>query len=213
MELSNKSLALLLVAAIIVSVGGTLISLNRLNEGLTGFASAPGKLNLSISSAPGCRVDSNISFGTATQPTSDFNLSSDSDNTARGYNNCTDSAASAACKGLQINNTGNTFLNISFNSSVNATGLLNRTYVNSVFIFYTQNGSAATNSSAGCLNTTGLVLQNNVTTFDNFICRNLSYVDGSDVMHIEFNVSLYTDTPPGEKTAYITITCDEAYFG
>ncbi len=56
MDISNKSLALILVAAIVVSLGGTLVSMNRLNQfsmpmsGVTGFASYDtGEANLTIS--------------------------------------------------------------------------------------------------------------------------------------------------------------------
>ncbi|RME31128.1 hypothetical protein D6789_03725 [Candidatus Woesearchaeota archaeon] len=58
MDLSNKSLALILVAAIVVSLGGTLVSMNRLNKLqapiFTGFATgsdtATGLTNLTIES-------------------------------------------------------------------------------------------------------------------------------------------------------------------
>lgn len=51
-EISNKALALLLIAAIIVSLGGMLITLNRLSKlfvpGVTGFASDTGTLTLQV---------------------------------------------------------------------------------------------------------------------------------------------------------------------
>src|SRR4030066_277530 len=69
MDLSNKSLALLLVAAIIISLGGTMISLNKLNEmGVTGLV--PGQVTLAITSNMSCNVDSNVSFGSGGQPAS-----------------------------------------------------------------------------------------------------------------------------------------------
>ena len=61
MDMSNKSLALLLVAAIVISLGGTMISLNRINEmGITGMAA--GNVSVTISTNMSCDVDSNISF-------------------------------------------------------------------------------------------------------------------------------------------------------
>jgi hypothetical protein len=68
MELSNKSLALLLVAAIVVSLGGTVVSLNRLSTlSLTGFAvndTDVGYTNFSITSNVSVVFDvSRIDFG------------------------------------------------------------------------------------------------------------------------------------------------------
>lgn len=56
MDISNKSLSLILVAAIVVSLGGTVVSMNRLNSlsGVTGYATATdtatGETNLTIQS-------------------------------------------------------------------------------------------------------------------------------------------------------------------
>ena len=68
-EISNKTLAMLLVAAIVVSLGGTLVSLNKLGEfragGITGFATEQsGTANLSITQTVAIYLsDSNIQFG------------------------------------------------------------------------------------------------------------------------------------------------------
>ncbi|MBN2142835.1 hypothetical protein JW711_05905, partial [Candidatus Woesearchaeota archaeon] len=63
MDLSNKSLALLLVGAIIVSLGGTVIVLNDVGSGATGFATDSGVVNLSIGDFAACEVQTNVSFG------------------------------------------------------------------------------------------------------------------------------------------------------
>ena len=85
-DINNKTLATLLVVAIIVSIGGTLISLNRLSKfggiGVTGFAtSGTAKVNLSVTSSTGITVTQAIDFGsgyadTATNCTMESNLSS-----------------------------------------------------------------------------------------------------------------------------------------
>ena len=69
-EISNKTLAMLLVAAIVVSLGGTLISLNKLGElrtggfDITGLAQVSGIANLSIEASTEITLlDSVIDFG------------------------------------------------------------------------------------------------------------------------------------------------------
>ncbi|MCF7799319.1 hypothetical protein K9M74_05445, partial [Candidatus Woesearchaeota archaeon] len=69
MDISNKTLGLLLVAAIVVSVGGTLMSLNQLESvSPTGFATTgSGTVDLDIGSYVAIVVDDTaINFGTCT---------------------------------------------------------------------------------------------------------------------------------------------------
>ncbi|MBN1792648.1 hypothetical protein JW826_03105, partial [Candidatus Woesearchaeota archaeon] len=61
MDLSNKSLSLLLVAAIVISLAGTITTLNRINGGVTGLAA--GNVTLTIGSTEACEVETNVSFG------------------------------------------------------------------------------------------------------------------------------------------------------
>ena len=65
MDLSNKTLAWILVIAIIISLGGTIMSFNKIGAisryGLVGLV--PGQVVLTISSNISCTISSNISFG------------------------------------------------------------------------------------------------------------------------------------------------------
>jgi len=70
-DISNKTLAILLVFAMTISLGGTFISLNRLRisgtqaPGITGFGTGTGTANLSITQDSTISVISNIiDFGT-----------------------------------------------------------------------------------------------------------------------------------------------------
>jgi hypothetical protein len=70
-DISNKTLAILLVFAMAISLGGTLISLNRLRvtgtevPGITGFGTGTGIANLSITSDTTISILTNIiDFGT-----------------------------------------------------------------------------------------------------------------------------------------------------
>jgi hypothetical protein len=207
MELSNRSLALLLVAAIVVSLGGTIISLNQLGSGATGLATGSGRVNLSVTSTAACKADTNVSFGTGNQPASTIILSSDSNNA--GFSDCSDGAGSNICKGLQVNNTGNTDLNISFNSNANAiTLLVSQTGLDVTdFIFYSRNGTFA-GTNPGCRNFTANTSGNVYQSTELLLCRNLTYNDGTDILTMEFNITLEPDVSPGTKEAIITITCE-----
>ncbi|MBN2053112.1 hypothetical protein JW756_06415, partial [Candidatus Woesearchaeota archaeon] len=91
MDMSNKSLALLLVAAIVISLGGAIITLNELNErGATGMVDYSGTVQAIISTNVSCNIDSNITFGSAGKPTSTYVLSSNKDNSAdSNFSDCT----------------------------------------------------------------------------------------------------------------------------
>jgi hypothetical protein len=199
MDMSNKSLALLLVAAIVISLGGTLISLNKLNqEGLTGMAS--GQVQLAVSSNMSCDVDSNVTFGSSGQLESVITLSTNLTNTGTNFTNC---VASAACQGLQINNTGNVNINVTFNSSVDGTSFVSG--VAADFMYVVWNGTTASLES-GCRAGSSLAWAN-VPTTASTICSNLTWNETNDMMTMEFNVTVGPTTPPGTKTAILTVTC------
>jgi len=107
MDISNKTLGLLLVAAIVVSVGGTFFSLDKLDGfSTTGYATdGTGAVNLSINTSVSIKMnDSVIDFGTCTIPSGGATFSSN--NTAASANN-------TYCNGtfpdlMTVENDGNT---------------------------------------------------------------------------------------------------------
>jgi hypothetical protein len=71
MDISNRALGLLLVAAIVISIGGTVISLNKLDGfTTTGMATNPnGTVDLAVGSLLSIVLDDNaIDFGSCTLP-------------------------------------------------------------------------------------------------------------------------------------------------
>jgi hypothetical protein len=208
MDLSNKSMALLLVAAIVISLGGTMISLNRLNEaGVTGLVG--GSVNLTISSNASCTVSNNVSFGTAGQPGTAVNLSTERDNTGAGFSNC----VTANCTGIEINNTGNVNLLVNFTSNVNATGLIvQQTGLDPTDFQYIVTNGTDSGGEPGCgggsaQNWTWYNVSNSATPSN--ICSNLTFGDANDIVTMEFNVTLETDVISGTKTALLTINCGQ----
>jgi hypothetical protein len=118
MDISNKTLAMFLVAAIVVSIAGTTISLNRMStigdKGPTGFASTGvGNVTLNVGSTLSIILDDNlIDFGTCIPGGTDVYIVS---SIANG-------SATQNCNGplpdqIEIRNDGNIDANISMNAS------------------------------------------------------------------------------------------------
>ena len=214
MDMSNKSLALLLVASLVITLGATVVTLNKFNglegTGLTGLVVDSGWAAVNIAGLQGCNVDSTVNYGTGTV-TGTTTLSSDANNAGSGFNNCTQTGT--VCGGLQVNNTGNANLRINFSSDVNATGFLSgNSVVQADFVYHIYNGTTnSTRTSGGCGNNSGITAWSswqNVPELQNVtICHNLTFSDGTDVITMEFNTTLRTDTPSGQKNATITVEC------
>jgi hypothetical protein len=216
---SNRTLAILIMTTIVVSLAGSIISLNWLEKtyqapmpkSLTGYGVATGNVNLTIASNTSCVIDSSVDFGTASRPAGPQTISTDSNNTGTGFYQCT-STYPSNCTGMQINNTGNTFLNITINASVNSSQLMGWNYPDTDFVFYLTNGTYK-NTSQGCTNfansnTSGTVMQYKT---QQQICKNLSYIDSWDTLTLEFNITMDSNIPPSAqvKTATITVYCQD----
>ena len=211
MDLSNKSLALLLVSAIVLSFAGTLISLDKLNNGLTGLATGTGKVNLSVEGSAACTVVTNVSFGGSIAPSSESYLTTDTQNFGT-FQNCTDTATVDNCKGLTLNNTGNTNVTVTYNSSVNATGfLIAQTGLSDNDFQWTFRNGTYDESNAGCLvpgNTSGNVTNTVLYNICNRLTNN-AYLTGATAITMEFNITLEPDISQGQKNAIITFECTD----
>jgi hypothetical protein len=129
-EVSNKTLAVLLIVAIAISLGGTLVSLNRLavlrlgGGGITGYASASGTgtTNISISSSASIKFAINtLDFGPGAVNNSGSNTicslasgkgGGSKDTSAR----CINFTAAASLESLQIENDGTVNLTVNLTS-------------------------------------------------------------------------------------------------
>ncbi|MCX6706861.1 MAG: hypothetical protein NT001_01830 [Candidatus Woesearchaeota archaeon] len=130
-ELSNKSLALLLIAALVVSLGGTLVSLNRLKSleaaspatGMVTLYSATAGVNVTITSTTAINFTTNyINFGTGNvNGTCGYcNMYSNYTLDSTGSISSCCQGFSGATTGLVIENIGNTNVSIGMNSTNNA---------------------------------------------------------------------------------------------
>ena len=109
-EISNKTLAILLIAAIVISLGGTLISLNRLariRAPITGFATTDtAGVNLTISSLAEVNFTiDEINWGTGTVVSGKTSCTLDSYSNPIDTVNC--SSFTAQPDGLVLENIGN----------------------------------------------------------------------------------------------------------
>ncbi len=111
-QISNKSLALLVLAALAVVVTSTVIQLSTINDlGFTGKATSDsGFVNLSISSLVNIQVETGndtINFGVCTPPSSGTNVSDSNDTIAGPCNGDTTSP-----QFIRILNIGNVDVNV-----------------------------------------------------------------------------------------------------
>ena len=215
--MSNKSLATLLVFAVIISLGVTFMSLNRLSfirsEMLaTGNAAATGNLSLTIQTNVSCNIDSNVSFGTGAA-TVNRTLSTDASNAFDGWT-CVGTTYGSGCSGMVINNTGNVLLNVSYNSSVNGTGLLLSAGQNENDFTYKVDDTSEPSGAD-----TNSCLLDPVTTWTNVnytngpngsnICSSLNFTTNNTIT-IDYNITVTPDTTVGIKSATIYIACTQA---
>ena len=216
METSNKTLALLLIAAIIISLGGTIIGLNKMwlynEQGISGLATlGTGRVNLTISQNLSCVVMSNVTFGSGGAPVAAFNLSTDgaAGNTNNGWLDCTNIGNN--CYGITVNNTGNVNANVTFASEIQGATLTAGQLLssNNDFVFRVKNGTD-TGANPGCKVANNLNTWSVVNTTPMPACTNLTYQSANNIVTLEFNITLQPDIPAGAKGSYLSINCTAA---
>lgn len=186
MDISNRALGLLLVAAIVISIGGTVISLNKLDGfSTTGFATNPnGTVSLTVGDTESIILtDLAIDFGTCTiPPGSSLNL--DSYQAQGGVNNSACTATSGFPDKLVVKNNGNVDTNVTITSNVTGTDFFNDG-TNS-WIAY-----KGTNVGAGCTGTLVSAYTNITSTSDLAFCDRLQAdtVSNSAELYISSHLS------------------------
>lgn len=227
-DVSNRTVVVLLIATIVVSLGGTLISLTAINNRLgvlglapiTGFATVPNATaTLTIETV------SSIRFSQAT-----INFGSGYVNTSGGYDNCTlstlpgDYGLNMGCSdtfneltnGFTIENDGNTNLSVELLSNVTPANFIGsdtalflwNVTVNETGSCVNVTGTDRTavepnTTTAGCGGDTsdcGAIFETVVTSYKN-ICPSLLYVDATDALNVDINISIPDSSPSGTKIA------------
>jgi len=209
MEITNKTLALFLVSAIVISLAGTIAALNKLNsmDTSTGFVtSSTGNASLTVNTQASIIFVYNL-----------VDLGSGYVNAS--FNNCTllinasNAITATGCVGFNtstyygdtfiIMNNGNTYLNVTMNSSDNASTFIGGNQSVSAFQYAITN-----NESGSCLGT--LPYNGTWTTFlkwDNpTVCGNLSFLPGSRTLRMGLRVVIPTNAVQGGHTTTFTVT-------
>jgi hypothetical protein len=216
MELSNKALAVLLLAAMVISLGGTLLSLNKMSSvKVVGYATtSTGIVNLSISDFISITTNESslVDFGACTLNDSRaINLTSMSTQDTQDY--CP-TYRGANISNISVRNNGNVPANVTIASSVCAPGggNLSCSFLNNSALGYTENGlfqfSTINAGRAGYTGACGAV--ETWTTLNGThgyrACTNLLNGAVANSFVTEFLLRLPRGLGTGEKTATITYT-------
>ena len=119
-EISNKTLTLLLVATIVISLGGTLISLTKLGKGITGLATDSGQVNVTIyEDITISMISSTINFGSGV-----VSSGSDSATLDSATGSTTNGNWSFSSQNLTFQNDGNVDINVTVASGKNSSDYL-----------------------------------------------------------------------------------------
>ena len=203
-EISNKTLAILLIGAIVISLGGTLISLNRLARiripGITGFAGTDtATLDVTISDTTQVNwTTSTISWVNGTvvyQKRCELNSYATPDAA-----NCTDFTPNT--DGLVLENTGNKNVSLNISTSKDAAGFIGGTAPG-----YQWNASDLEPGS--CIESAGFDAAtwysgSGSTTYKE-VCSNFQAGEGIDSMNFDVRV-IIADDAVGTKSDTITAT-------
>lgn len=229
-DISNKTLAILLVVTIVVSLGGTFISLGIISSmsrgggpSFTGFAVSPNATaQVTLESFSSIKFSqSSINFGTG------------SVNSTTGINNCSlttvdgpgweNSAACAAfspvTNGFTIENDGNANLTVELISNQSAAQFIGSTALflwnvtlnesNSCVNITGARASVYPNTSDACLGVEaggacGSIFES-VSTSYKTICPSLLYDNAKDSLNVDINITIPYDAPTGAKLAGFTV--------
>lgn len=225
-EISNRTLAVLLVAAIIISLGGTILSLNRIMpqrqfgemSEVTGRAeSGEGYVNLSIAGGISITTADNnrINFGACTPLGGGFITITSEANAS----NCVEGDVGAtASKNITVRNNGNVFVNVTMVSTdegeaqAGTGGFLVAPSSDTSYIAFKPMPTWAAGYGFGCQNNTILGYNSTITDghgwggYQNItagtkyvVCGNLSYLTNANSFGIAIMIGIPQDVSTGHS--------------
>lgn len=210
MDLSNKALALILVAAIVVSLGGTLVSLDKLSSlgGITGYATTTdtGTAQLTINGSVVITfVNNSIDWGTGYTNTTGAGIQyceMDSEGTMGA--NCTD--FTTVSDGFWIRNDGNVNVTLELLSNTTAAQFLGGT---SPELQWKLSDATGVDGCPGAARNATLASYVDVSTSYVYACGGsgsykFDWTDGSDSIILHTRVYIPEDANTGGHSATIT---------
>ena len=219
-DISNKSLALMLLAAIVVSITGTIYTLNTYDgDGMSGFVTlnATGKTNFSINSTLSIRFSNFniVQFGAGYVNDTLNNCLIGTNMTvaqisASGVSGCVGFNTSVGQSNLSIQNDGNILANVSLNFSANASGFIGGTSPS--FQYQIINNVIDANSCGTIMNGSSW---REVSGYDSNgtgarVCTKFNFSDTNDT----FDIGLWLNIPESANTGahnvnIYAIACDD----
>lgn len=214
---TNFGIVVLLIAAIAISIGSTLVSLDRLSSlgGLTGYAAeASGTVMFAINETLQIELtDNEVNFGTCAlnstsggfiNYTSDLQTGTSSEYQTLGF----------GCDGLTdvdgdymiLANVGNVDANVTLKSDKNGVELIEASTYEGEFWY--KAGNKETDACKTGLQETWTNISQ--ADFAYPLCGNFTAPDLEDELYIWFGLLLPSTTVPGDKTASITFTAEQA---
>jgi len=212
--ISNKTIVSLLMVVMIITVVGTVFSVNKLEEFvgrfsmLTGAATTgTGYVNLTTASNVAVTVLSNIDFGTGYVNESNLtaNVTSNvSYSAATGWINT--SGTSWNSQNITINNTGNTIVNLTYNASSSVANWIGGTNPDARIAIVDNEGGSCT----GNLNTTNFRHQINTTVQNGCTSTTqglgLDFLNTQDTLATVVQLLLPNNLLLGQRSNTITFT-------
>ena len=201
-DLSNKTLATLLVAAIVVSLGGTWLVLNT-EYGATGFSTdaTSGTAQVTVTGTASLTIVDNLidfSNGSVTADSAYCEMTSGYNGTTGLRGNCTWVVVSDQ---FVVENTGNANLSIDIKSDLNETVWLGKSGAET-FYAVAWNTSDVVSCVSGGINDTWTELN----TSDGLVCTNMGYGLDDSALQVDLNITIPTGTEPGQKNVTVTFT-------
>ena len=208
-EVSDKTLVVLIIIAIVISFSGTLVSLNRLSQlgiPITGMAgSGTGVANLTIIAGTSIAVSQNIIFGAGSVNTSYAVLESNASNYMATNGTGTWNWTAYGGQAFVIENDGNTNVSINITTNVSKAKYIGgaNPFLGAA-ISYEEGDAACQGVGSGAVQIT--VWKEINDTSNVTICRNLTPTDASDQINISLRLGIPEDAPTGTGEKRCTVT-------
>ncbi len=215
-EISNRTLAVLLVVTLVVSVGGVLINLSKLFEltrivsfsPISGFVTTLGTVNMTLTSNVEINLSTyQIEFGpgyvAAGAPAARLNTT-DSWRGKENWTNATNYNFNPS--NITIENTGNRNASVNFTSDRAAAAFIGGTSPVFQYKGKVKSGEGATTCSTDNITSSYTAVG---TAEANGVCKCLRFEDANDELRVDVWVLVPNDAPIGQKNATLTFTASD----
>jgi hypothetical protein len=217
-EISNKTLATLLVVAIVISLAGTFFAMRGVSQVtniVTGqLSAATGTAKVNITETISITLLNNtVNFGSGYRNASYASVAECNLSTNTSQPDCWINNTDYNPIPFLLENDGNVYINVTINSS-NADNFINGTIIGGGTRRYGWRGGDPLDSlRTGCGGEAGTDLTKDFTDFSaspQLICKNLSATNTEDRFKVDINISVPAG-PTGEKTADVIFQAARNY--